>query len=330
MQNLQQGAKAIRDFTSSGNLNNENTALKLEELGGDYALFRQEYPATALEAFQTSGNPIFTGNMVRTQRDRAAKTPRTCIINIEELENVDRRINCWQIATLPRNDHQYCMGIDTMEGRLSDVQDSKSSLDCDAAAILDRDTNEIVAIWHGRGDQKELGVQCLNMAKFYNDAWTAPEMPHSLLLLNIFKEAGYENVYNRQVHDERIIEADSENLGWRTTLVTRKWLVDNLITAFRDNALWLMFAPLIDEMETFIRDKTGKPIHNTGKHDDLLFAAMIALQVHLRCPLNPAVYANEFTGEDPDVTPYKSLATSGVIDPGIDFGEDENEEEFTI
>lgn len=290
--------------------------LKIQELGGDLSLFRQEYPSTSLEAFQTTGNPVFTQKMIDDQKQRCTKEYRTVLFTGEnKIEDVNRNFNCWKIAHLPREGHQYAIGIDTMENRISDVNDPKSLLDFDAVTVLDRNTMEVVAIWHGKTDQKELGEQVLHCARFYNEAWVAPEIPNGMTLLNILKEQGYEQIYNRQVHDETLVVDDSEKLGWRTTLVTRKWLVDGLIVTLRDNGIRVMFKDIVDEMQTFIRDKTGKPIHSPGKHDDLLFSMMIALQIHLRCPLNLVPYQDDFAGmEDEKI----EASDSGYIDRGVE------------
>ena len=78
----------------------------------------------------------------------------------------------------------------------------------------------------------------------------------------------------------------------------------------------------MDEMETFIRDKNGKPVHRPGKHDDLLFALMIALQVHQRCPLSDLPYRDDYTGELVAPEKQESLSTIGAIDDCI-FDEEE-------
>jgi hypothetical protein len=303
--------------------------LKLFELNGDLSLFRQEYPATALEAFQSSGNPVFTQTMIRSQQSRAAKSPRYCIFTREEIIDVSRTFNCWQIDKLPLHDHDYCMGIDTMEGRLSDVQDVKSKLDCDAIVVMDRMDNEIVAIYHGRGNQADLAEQALYVAEFYNDCWVAPEMPQSMLLMNKFKEAVYPHLYNRQMHDERLESVDSENLGWRTTITSRPYMVQQWITAMRDNSLRVTFSDLIDEMKTFIRDKLGKEIHMPGKHDDILFAAMIALQVHIRCPVIQP-YPDSHTSERDPRYSREDYARVGAVDRGEDYEEEEELQTYTL
>jgi hypothetical protein len=183
---------------------------------------------------------------------------------------------------------------------------------------MDRTTSEYVAIYHGRGNQDDLADQCILAAERYNDPWLAPEIPNSMVLLKRFKEIGYQNIYNRQVHDEQLEAKDSENLGWRTTLITRKFLVDDYITEMRNRSLVVGFKSIVDEMRTFVKDKTGKPIHQSGKHDDLLIAGMIALQVHLRCPLNPQPYPDSHTASYDEKPKDDRLCFSGVVDTGIE------------
>ena len=290
--------------------------LKVQELGGDESLFRQEYPATHIEAFQTSGNPVFTPSMIHFQK-AFMEEGRSIIFNGDEIHDVQRTFNCWHIINPAEETHQYCMGIDTMEARLSDVADPKSHLDCDGVVVFDRSTGKVVAIWHGRGDQGELGQQCLWCATHYNEAWVAPEIPQSMTLLKIFKDSGYNNIYNREVHDQRIVTQESENLGWRTDLITRNWLVNDYLVACRESSVKCTFRKIVEEMETFVRDKMGKAVHQPGKHDDLLFGLMIALQVHLRCPLNSMPYKDDYTGDDEDEVKPESMSRSGYVDECI-------------
>ena len=319
-----------QDEADEYNLTNDQVywrRLKIDEVNGDISIFRQEYPSTALEAFQATGNPVFTQQMIRSQEACASDRVRTCIFTKDEIEDVNRRFNCWQVSRLPITGHDYCMGIDTMEGRLSDVQDIKSNLDCDACAIIDRTAGEVVAIYHGRGNQADLGEQALYAAELYNDAWVAPETPAGMVVLSKFRDAGYDNIYNRQQHDERLEASDSENLGWRTTLITRGYMVNQYIEAMRDNSLKVTFHDVISEMKTFIKDKTGKPIHMPSKHDDLLFAVMIALQVHLRCPVTQP-YPHSHTSSIEVENRNTDLLSVGAVDCVEEY-EEENELQVT-
>lgn len=300
--------------------------LKLEELNYDESLFKQEYPATALEAFQASGNPVFTQKMINEQLARVAGSPRRLIFEKDCLRDVDWSFNCWQMCRPVQKGHQYCIGADTMEGRVSDVKDEKSKLDCDGVLVLDRTAGEVVAIYHGRGDQGQLGLQVYYAGLYYNEAWVAPEIPAGMTLLKVLKDKGYPNIYNRQIHDQRLDVEEGEELGWRTTNITRGWLISDILVAMRDMSILVRFESIIDEMRTFIRNKVGNAVHMPGKHDDLLFALMIALQVHIRCPLAPSPYPDGYTGNTKSWRDEeKSLSYVGAVDSGIEEDEDEYE-----
>ena len=297
--------------------------LKIEELGGDESLFKQEYPATALEAFQVAGNPVFSNSIMSRERGRSARNPRFCILEEDGPEDVERIFNCWQIAYLPVEGHEYTIGIDTQESTLSDQSDPKSRLDRHGVAVFDRNEGRYVAIYWGQGPQHDLGVQCLRAAKMYNNAWVGPEVPHGMEVLKMFREEGYQYIYQRQTKDEQYDTSDTDNLGWRTTLITRRWLVESLKTAMIEGSVRIVFKDILDEMDTFCYDKSGKPVHRPGKHDDLLFGAMIALQIHLRMPLNPQPYANDVTGEEYKEVSMGDLAMIGAIDPGPGVEDDD-------
>jgi intein/homing endonuclease len=291
---------------------------------------------TAREAFQQSGNPVFPPELIAYQ-DSTVKEPKRYLFDetsgVPKPELTDDSFSVWWILEMPKEGHSYSMGIDTAEGRLSDVNNPKSKLDMDGCSILDRSTGNYVAIYMGRGDQKELAVQAMRAAIFYNEAYVAPEIPQSMILLNYFKEHGYPNLYNRQRHEDRESETESEVLGWRTTAITRKWLVDDWITATKDS-LRVGFQQIVDQMRTFVRTSNGRPDHLPGEHDDLLISAMIAYQAHKRCPMSDLPMKTAHTGEA--AAPEREdedddLARIGAVDdwiPGED-DDDDNEEEYT-
>lgn len=231
----------------------------------------------------------------------------------------------WQVLDPPSN-HEFTIGVDTAEYRLSDQKDLLSKRDYDAAAVLDRSTKHIKAIWHGRGAQADLGLQILGAAKHYNNAWINPEIPMGMGVLQILKDYKYQNIYNQERKQRQYVSEATDELGWRTTSITRQWLVNDLRAAFRSNKLIVQFEQILDEMRTFCYDKNGKPIHMPGRHDDLIFALGLALQADLSCPKNLSLEIPEYTGEEETGRPERTvndLATVGAYD---DFDEDDDDE----
>jgi hypothetical protein len=283
--------------------------LKIAEMNGDEGLFAQEYPSNAREAFQVTGRPVFSPTLLETL-SRGTKPGRACLLknntlpgrddivelkDLGTLENPYLGEDCWRVWFLPKKGHQYAMGIDTMEGVVTDKKNDRSDVDYHGVVIYDRTDSVVAAQYHGRCDQHDLGVQCVLAGRLYGNAWVAIEIPNGKTVLDVFKHSNYPNLYQRQVHDFQVMEEDSDDYGWRTTTITRPWLVDGIIGVFRDGDIGIYSEDIIGEMRTFIRDKTGKPIHLPGEHDDLLFGLMIAIQVHTRCPLNALSYPGAYT-----------------------------------
>jgi hypothetical protein len=285
---------------------------------GDDDLFKQEYPATPVEAFRHAGNPIFPAGMLQQQEKHLSDVQYGVFSHrngIAEWEPVDRRVNCWQVSSLSQNG-QFTIGCDTMEGKSVDISNQKAKIDRHGMAVFNR-SGEFVAAYRGTGDQVDVAEQLIAAGIYYNQAQIAPEVPNGMVVLQKLKEYGYPNIYNRQTHDETLSVENSDNLGWRTTSITRKWLVDGFLQSLRDN-IKIRLPWIFEEMTTFIRDKMGKPVHNTNKHDDVLFGAMIAVQLHLRCPMTE-IYPFETTGEEePRKQDFNHLARIGAIDTGDD------------
>lgn len=237
----------------------------------------------------------------------------------------------WYMLDVGAGNKEYIIGVDTAEYRLSDQRDPLSTRDYDAAVVLDRSSHQVVAIWHGRGAQVELGVQVLGAAKHYNNAWVVPEIPTGMGVLQVLRDAGYENIYGRQTRQTHYTAEESDELGWRTTAVTRGWLVNDLRSALRANSIILQFAEILDEMRTFRYDKTGKPIHASGRHDDLIFALGLAVQGDLHCPRNISLDVALHTGdyERHDRRTIADLATVGVLDD-FDEADEDDDWEHTV
>jgi hypothetical protein len=287
---------------------------------GDLSLFKQEYPATVMEAFQSSGRPVFPQSVLNRHESKASEGKQVLFVEYDGYEpqvtSVQKVYDAWTILRRPVAEHQYAMGIDTMVGKLSDQTDIKSKRDNHGVVVLDRDNREIVAIYRGSCTQDELAQQCIRCAKYYNDAYVAPELPNGMQVLVRFRDAGYTNLFVRQESDDREFVDDVENLGWKTTTTTRPLMVEAFKSFVMEDGVWLNSKPLITEMRQFIYDKTGKPIHGAGKHDDLIFAAMIALQVHLRSPFKAIPYSYASTGGEMVARKETDLARAGAIDPG--------------
>jgi len=291
---------------------------------GDLSLFRQEYPSAIHEAFQSTGRPVFSHAFLDRQ-DRLSVGGQYGVFRDGQLQSCLNAYNSWTVFKPPHPSHQYAMGVDTMVGRLSDKADIKSERDSHGVVVLDRDTKEVVAVYRGDCIQDELASQCYACGKLYHTAYIAPELPNGMQVLVRLREMGYPNLFMRPDSEDTEVVDETDRLGWKTTTSTRPVMVEAFKSFIQEDGVRLNSRVLIQEMREFIYDKTGKPIHAAGKHDDMIFAAMIALQVHLHSPFNAIPYQYDTVGEGFVAVKPKDLARAGVIDPGPWHIEEEDE-----
>jgi len=289
--------------------------------GGDYDLFKQEYPRTAREAERATGRMVFKP----TDLDIMENWCRPPVATIEFYEqdgkvkyrHVNRRQNCWSVWEWPIKHHSYACFGDVAEGVLSDPNDKKSDPDRSVAGILDRNHFKMPITYYGRPDTIEFGDQMIMAAKFYNYAWASPEMNSiGQSVLDAFKRADYPFIYWREHKEETVQREDSKNLGWKTTLKTRKPMIADLQKATQEHELQVFDIRFVEEMRVFIWNPQGKPQAETGEHDDCVITLGGLLQLHQRCPLN-----EDLSWDRQETKPERNIAVMGAVE--VEDDEDE-------
>jgi hypothetical protein len=288
--------------------------------GGDYDMFKQEYPRTARESERATGRMVFKP-MDIDRMEGFCRPPAECSVLYMPDPNdtykvgrrkVNRNFNCWSIWKLPEPGHSYCEFGDVAEGVLSDKSDKKSASDRSVAGIMDRNTFEVVAVYYGRPDTIEFGDQMLMGAKLYNLAWATPEMNSiGQSVLDTFKRDEYPYIYQREHHEDQDCTEDSMLLGWRTTVKTRKPMIADMVEAVQQQELVIYDVRVLDEMRMFIENATGKPEAETGEHDDCVIMIAGLIQLHQRCPMNDVL---EEEDKVDDHSFDKSLVANAVDD----------------
>ena len=289
--------------------------------GGDISRFKAEYPRTAREAFQSTGRMVFKP----TDLDIMENWCRPPVATIEFYEqdgkvkyrHVNRRQNCWSVWEWPIKHHSYACFGDVAEGVLSDPNDKKSDPDRSVAGILDRNHFKMPITYYGRPDTIEFGDQMIMAAKFYNYAWASPEMNSiGQSVLDAFKRADYPFIYWREHKEETVQREDSKNLGWKTTLKTRKPMIADLQKATQEHELQVFDIRFVEEMRVFIWNPQGKPQAETGEHDDCVITLGGLLQLHQRCPLN-----EDLSWDRQETKPERNIAVMGAVE--VEDDEDE-------
>jgi hypothetical protein len=287
-----------------------------DKLSGDESLFKQEFPASPAQAFRSSGSPAIPHAIIAYHEKCSCEPVRKVVFRRDDkgkvlVSDAPESPMAWWIWEEPLEDADYSLGGDVSEGLLSDVNNAASKVDLSTGAVLNRRSMRFVATWAGSIDPDIHGEQLRMVAEWYNTAWGSPE-------INTCGQAcvpawrDYEKFYQRQMPVDSLKAGKVLPLyGWKTTMSNRNHLIDDWLAYCRPDAdrgfegqIVVYDKRVAFEESTFILKKSGKREHESGKHDDLLFACFIALQVHLRMPreFKPLVKGYKYDGPSVDRT----------------------------
>jgi hypothetical protein len=218
---------------------------------------KQDYPTVSEEAFLSSSISVFD------------------LFKVSQLNtgNIIKQTKGVKIYHNPVEDHKYIIGIDTAEGVGSDNT---------AMHIWDITDNSNIIEVASFSDQSIRPDQIANIAidlgNEYNEAFIIPERNGSGLTTVLkLKEKGYRNLFvNRQI--DKKTQKQKNEYGWRTQGSNRDLMIDDFIELFENDNLVINSNILIQQMKTFVRKDNGRREHDTGYHDDSLFASFLAIQ----------------------------------------------------
>lgn len=269
-----------------------------DKCGGDEELFEQEYPSTPSEAFKTSGRPAIPAGIVERHNHTACEPARW--VHLVERDGqviaVDAAVgtrNTWQVWYDPDLRCDYTVFGDVCEGTLADPSDTQSDPDYSAGVVLNRRYLRLDAMYHGRPEAYDFGVELWKAAVWFRNAWATPEANAcGIAALTAFKHKRYNNLFQRTRPEESLAAGEDSPLwGWKTTAQNREYMIDTWIASCRREpvegwapAVKVLQQRIADEERSFVRKPTGKREHDDGYHDDCLFAAFGALQLHILCP----------------------------------------------
>lgn len=244
--------------------------------------FRQEYPANDLEAFLSTGRPVFAQKVVRSRITQlelkyAAEQPvrgnflyayyETDKILESSIRFVPDENGVVTIYKRPEPRRPYVLGGDIAEG----------GKDFSAGQMLDNISGEQVAVWHGHTDTDLYGKQMYCFCNYYNRALAAIEINFDSHPVKELRRLGYWHQYNRENLDD-YDEPELAKHGFRTTVLTRPIIIAELVAIVRETVHVVNDLATLYEMLSFIRNEMGRPEASPGKHDDLIMALAIAYQ----------------------------------------------------
>lgn len=242
-------------------------------------LFKQEYPASKQEAFQSGRGNVF--DLAVLDSFRAVQPINAHVarqlqpeISQDRLQRfvglLDKGVKVWY---LPTADKEYVVGVDPSDGTVGGDPGSVSIWERNQATD---EKIKKVAEYNGVLRPDDLGDLAIEMAEFYNHAFMGVENNMLTCILHVSKN--YDNYYSVVVIDEKT-DRRTKKIGWTTSSKTRDPMIDHFKALFEEGDLDIPSAVTLAQMRSFIKKDNGKREHANGKHDDMLIADMIALQM---------------------------------------------------
>lgn len=247
---------------------------KLEELNFDLSQFKQEYPMTIEECFQSSGNSIFSLVLY-------AETP---------LWKKRDRFS-YILEGHPRPGYIYALGADVAGG---------VGKDASVIEVVCLDTNEQVGEWISNKVQPDhFAHNIAEWGHLFNDAFVTVESNnHGVATLAILDTLyPWHLMYSKAARTE---EQHLLNLGYRTTARTKPLMISHFQKLVA-STLTLHSPVLRAEMSTFIEDENGKLGAEEGCQDDTVIAMACACMGLTRAELfgRRPIVAAASPGDDP-------------------------------
>lgn len=232
-------------------------------------LFKQEYPSTIQEAFQSGAGAVFNPEKLDNLK---IGMPLANVGEKPEIQRLARiGMRFWK---LPEYGKEYVIGVDPSDGEGADFA-------CIDVWTTDNDKFYQCAQFYVKMRPDELAEITKDIAEVYNRAFIGVE--NNMLTTMLFLSKIYDNYFYETRIDEKTLKK-TKKLGWNTNLKTRDVMIDEFAIYFDEDNLVINSPITLAEMRTFVKKPNGKREHADGKHDDALFAGMIALQMHRRKP----------------------------------------------
>jgi Terminase RNaseH-like domain len=169
--------------------------------------------------------------------------------------------------------YHYALGVDPATG----VGNDNSTI-----SIWCFETGKQVASWAGKESPATVAWLAMKLGQLYNLAIIGVEVNGVGLATEQVVQENYpkERQYRRAKKDKTNPVGPKILLyGWETTGQTRPVMIDEYAESYENGELEVNDLDELQEMLTFVQKTNGRYEHEDMKHDDRIFASMIAVQI---------------------------------------------------
>jgi len=229
--------------------------------------FQQEYPATAEEAFVSTGSNVFD---VPTLNAMEVKAPIIRRRLFEGSTYFDPHPQGeLKVFREHRHDEKFVIGADVALG----IGQDRSS-----ATIMDSEREVVATFVSDRIDPTRFGELLYYLGRMYNHALLVVESNSiGVATLAKLKQMKYPNLYY-QTNLAKLDDEEGERPGFKTTVSTKPAIISNLKNAIKERDARLYDAEVIDELKSYIMTESGKMEAMPGSYDDQVMSLAICLE----------------------------------------------------
>jgi len=255
-----------------------------DEFGGNYAAFREAYPASMDEALDVSSKGKFfredaiefIGQQIREPiRYMLADSTHSSPLRVAQPEDVGvtATLRVWEP---PSTGYTYSIGVDVVDVS-DDKEQSKGSESY--VVVVCQQTGVVCATWWWRGSGFQLANALNEIGHYYNIAEIAIEVPVGVNVLDRLKEYfNYPKIY-RMENFHRKNSHSANPYGWKTDKSTRPMMVDTVRQVINERRVTLYDDKAFDQIIAFGKRNGAKQRHQsraTQVNDDFVDAFAIA------------------------------------------------------
>lgn len=282
---------------------------------GDVSKFRQEYPSDDVSCFLLNARLRFKATTLTSMAEKwANQRPMVGELSMQDDQAVSFRpdeAGTVEVIEQPRVGCRYLVSMDTCTGKDQQASGGKADPDWHSIGVLRSayvDANgqsyppKIVAHHYSRLEAEYAALVAASMSIYYGRCIVVPEVNNCGIFHVKALEAMDIPVYQRTTINRTADTIDKQS-GWRTDVLTRRTIIDNLGSLIAD---WKLEKPtfecpfpwILDQLTTFVRHKDGAVRAMSGKHDDGVMMLAIALFNEPLCDLMRPVKKKRVTSED--------------------------------
>lgn len=252
------------------------------DFAGDLQGYKCSFPETPEDAFMSSSRSVFDierivewKEYIRTNNiEYEVGRLQYCDGGIEFVNDDSGHLMVWKH---PNPEHRYTIGVDIAEGLVHG--------DYSVIAVLDTDSDEIVALFRAKIRPEEYSNPILMLGKYYNNAWIAIEVNKNAdVIINDLKFV-YPWLYTRVVR-ERLTDRGTTAIGFVTSATSKPRIIMNMRRYFSDTErpLKIYSEIALDEMASFEESNTGSLGAAKGFKDDCVMAIALAIEARSTMP----------------------------------------------